>query len=135
MPKVSKTTAATQMKIPGLMDAASAEIGEYNVEIVRWDTEMDFAFTLMGLPNVQCQAHHVGYILKGSLSFPLADGGVEGFVAGEAVVLVPGRNAPVVAAGSEWVMFTPIEEAKAMAPVVQANMMKYAQEQGIELPS
>jgi hypothetical protein len=135
MPKVSKTTATTQMSVPGLMDAAMAEVDGYSVEIERWDVDMDFAFTLKGLPNDQCQAHHVGYILKGKMTFPMDDGSEEVFEAGDAVVLQPGHNAPTVAAGSEWVLFTPAEEANAMAPVVQANMMKYAQEHGIELPS
>lgn len=134
MPKVSKTTAATQMSIPGLMDVAMSEVGGYSVEIDRWDVEMDFAFTLKGLPNDQCQAHHVGFVLKGKIIFPMDDGSEEVFVAGDAYVLAPGHNAPVVAAGSEWVTFTPAEEARAMAPIVEANMMKYAQEQGIKLP-
>ena len=134
MPKLSMTTATTKIGIPGLMDSAMGEVDGYSVEIERWDVDMDFSFSFKGLPNDQCQAHHVGYIVKGKTTITMADGSEEVFEAGDAVVIKPGHTA-AVAAGSEVVMFTPIEEANAMAPVVQANMMKYMQEQGIELPS
>lgn len=134
MPKVSKTTATTHISLPGLTASAMAEVDGYSVEIESWDVDMDFAFSFKGLPDDRCQAHHVGYILKGKTTITMADGSEEVFEAGDAVVIEPGHTA-AVAAGSEFVMFTPIEEAKAMAPVVQANMMKYMQEHGIEFPS
>jgi hypothetical protein len=135
MPKVSKTTAATQVSVPGWMDAAMADVDGYSVEIERYDgPDMDFAFAYKGLPNDQCQAHHVAYILNGKITVKMADGSEEVFEAGDAVVMKPG-HIPTVASGTEYVMFTPAEEANAMAPVVQANMAKYMQEHGIELPS
>ncbi len=54
------------------------------------------------------------------------------FEAGDAYVLTPGHT-PSLTAGTEFVTFTPTEEANAMAPVLQANMMKYAEEHGLEL--
>ncbi len=135
MPKVSKTTATTQMGIPGLMEAAMAEVDGYSVEIERYDgPDIDYSFAYKGLPNDQCQAHHVGYILKGKITLTMADGTEEIFEAGDAVVVKPGHT-PAMASGTEYVFFTPAEEANAMAAVVQENMMKYLQEQGIELPS
>jgi hypothetical protein len=131
MPKVSKATATAHYEAPGLMDAYQQEVDGYVVEIERWDVDMDFAFALKGLPNNQCPASHLGFVLKGSLTIQSADG-EEVFEAGDAVVLKPGHT-PRVAAGTEWVMFTPTEEANAMAPVVQANMMKYAEEHGIQV--
>ncbi len=133
MPKVSKTT-ANQVSVPGMFDAAMAEVDGYSVVIERYDVDLDMAFAYKGLPNDQCQANHVGYMLKGKLTSRMADGTEEVFEAGDAVVIKPGHT-PSVSAGSEFVMFTPADEDAAQAPVVQANMMRYAQEHGIELPS
>jgi hypothetical protein len=63
----------------------------------------------------------------------MADGTEEVFEGGDAYVLKPGHTASV-AAGAEFVTFTPIEQAKATKPIVQANMMKYPAEHGIEVP-
>ena len=135
MPKVSKTTATSRTTIPGWMDDASAEVDGHRVQLQRYDgPDMDFAFAYKGLPNDQCQANHVGYVLAGRLTNRMADGTEEVFEAGDAVVIKPGHT-PSMATGTEFVMFTPAEEAKATALVVEANMMKYAQEQGVELPS
>ncbi len=135
MPKVSKTTATTRMSIPGLIDAAMAEVDGYSVEIERYDgPDIDYAFAYKGLPNDQCQAHHVGYILTGKITLKMADGTEEVFEAGDAVVIKPGHT-PSMASGTEYVFFTPAEEADAMASVVEANMMTYMHEQGIEMPS
>jgi len=131
MSKVSKATAPSRWILPGLMDAATAELDGYSVEMESWSVDMDFEFAYKGLPNDQCQAHHVGYVVKGTLRIRTADG-EEVFEAGDAYVIQPG-HVPAIAAGSEFVTFTPAEEAKAMAGVVQANMMRYAQEHGIEL--
>ncbi|WP_272927725.1 hypothetical protein [Pseudarthrobacter sp. ATCC 49987] len=37
-------------------------------------------------------------------------------------------------AGCEFVAFTPTEEAKQQSAVMMPNIMKFAEEQGIELP-
>src|SRR5665648_281638 len=105
MPKVSKTTASTHWRVPGLMDACQQELDGYSVEIESWDVDMDFAFAYKGLPNDQCPASHMGYVMKGKLTIQTADG-EEVFEAGDAYVLKPG-HAPHVSAGSEFVTFTP----------------------------
>lgn len=134
MPKCSMATAANRWSVPGYFDAAMQELDGYSVEIERYSAvDMDFAFAYKGLPNDQCQASHMGYVLKGSLTVRMADGTEEVFEAGDAYVIKPG-HVPAIAAGSEFVSFTPItEESKAANEVVQANMMKYAQEHGIEV--
>lgn len=134
MPKFSMTTAAIHWTIPGYIEAGVQELDGYSVEIERYTTDMDFAFAYKGLPNDQCQASHVGYVLKGKVTIRMADGTEEVFEAGDAYVIKPGHT-PSVSAGAEFVTFTPItEESKAANQVVQANMMKYAQEHGIPLP-
>ena len=55
------------------------------------------------------------------------------FEAGDAYIIEPGHT-PIVFAGGEFVSFTPTEEAKQESAVVMPNMMKFAAEQGIELP-
>ena len=134
MSKVSKATASTRWTLPGLMDAATAELDGYSIEMESWSVDMDFAFAYKGLPNDQCQANHLGYVLKGKVTIRTADGTEEVFEAGDAYVITPG-HVPAVAAGTEFVTFTPITEASQAAnQVVQMNMIKYAQEHGIAVP-
>lgn len=73
-----------------------------------------------------------GYVVTGKLILTLADGTEEVLEGGDAVVIEPGHTAAVTA-GSEFVTYTPIDEARAMNPIVEANMMKFAQEQGIDV--
>ena len=132
MSKVSKANADQHWSVPGMMDAVTSEVDGYSVEMESWDIDMDFAFTFKGLPDDRCTASHVGYIIEGAVTIGLADGTEEVYEAGDAIILRPGHVASV-AAGTKFVMFTPIEEAKAIAPVIQANMMKWAAEHGIEV--
>lgn len=135
MPKFSITTAAQHWTIPGFLEAGAQELDGYSVEIERYSVDMDFAFAYKGLPNDQCQANHLGYVLKGKVTIRTADGTEEVFEAGDAYVITPG-HVPAVAAGTEFVTFTPITEASQAAnQVVQMNMIKYAQEHGIAMPS
>ncbi len=134
MPKVSMATAAHHYEIPGLFDAGVQELDGYSVEIESYSVDMDAAFAYKGLPNDQCQASHLGYILKGRLTVRMADGTEEVFEAGDAYVIKPG-HVPVIAAGSQFVTFTPItEDSEAANQAVQANMMTYLAEHGITLP-
>jgi hypothetical protein len=132
MGKVSRKTADNHWSAPGVFDSAASEVDGYSVEIESWDVDMDFAFAFKGLPDDRCPASHFGYLLKGKFTLRMADGSEEVVEAGDAFVLKPG-HIPSVAAGTEWVIFTPIEEAKAMSEVMQANMMKYAAEHGIQV--
>lgn len=74
----------------------------------------------------------MGYVLKGKFGVRRADGVEEIFEAGDAFVLEPGHT-PFVFAGTEYVTFTPAEEAKQQAAVMMPNAMKWAEENGIEL--
>ena len=133
MPKLALRAAADRISFPGLMESAMAQIDGYAIEIERWDVDMDFAFAFQGLPDDRCPASHVGYVVSGKVTIRMADGSEEVFEGGDAYVLHPG-HIPSVSAGSEFVTFTPIDEAEAMRPVVQRNMMTFAAEQGLELP-
>ena len=63
----------------------------------------------------------------------IADGVEEIFEAGDAFVIEPGHT-PIAFAGSEYVAFTPTEEARQETAVMMPNVIKYAEEHGIELP-
>ena len=131
MPRTSMTTAVDRTSIPGMGDFVQAEVDGYSVDMQSYDIDFDMAFAYKGLPNDQCQASHVGYVIKGKFTVTGSDGSEEVFEGGDAFVIEPGHVVSV-AAGTDFVVFTPIEEANAQAEVVQANMAKYAQERGIE---
>ena len=131
MAKTSMAAAADRMSIPGMGDFVQAEVDGYSVDMQSYDVDFDMAFAYQGLPNDQCQASHVGYVIKGKFTVTGAEGSEEVFEGGDAFVIEPGHVVSV-AAGTDFVVFTPIEEANAQAEVVQANMAKYAQERGIE---
>lgn len=133
MPKVSKATAASHQVIPGYMEAHAQEIGDWTVSIERLFTDLDMAPFFKGAPNDQCQASHVGYVLKGKFGVRRADGVEEIYEAGDAFVIEPGHT-PLMFDGLEYVAFTPTEEAKQQAAVMMPNVVKFAEEHGIELP-
>jgi hypothetical protein len=133
MPKVSKATASFHLVFPGYTEEHEQEIGDWTVSIESHFTDMDWAPFFKGAPNDQCQASHVGYVLKGKFGVRRADGVEEIFEAGDAFIIEPGHT-PIVFAGCEYVAFTPTEEARQQAAVMMPNVMKYAEEHGIEVP-
>ena len=133
MPKVSKATASSHLAVPGYSDIFEQEIGDWTITIESEFIDMDMAPFFNGAPNDQCQATHMGYVLKGKFGIRRADGVEETFEAGDAFIIEPGHT-PIVFAGCEYLAFTPTEDAKQQAAVMMPNMMKYAKEHGIELP-
>jgi hypothetical protein len=95
--------------------------------------DLDAAFLFKGAPNDQCQAPHMGYVLKGKYGMRTADGVEEVYEAGDAFFVGPGHT-PITFAGCEIVYFTRTEEANRELPVAAANLMKYMQDQGMEVP-
>ena len=134
MPKVSKTTASSHQPIPGVLDAYSHELDGWTVSMETHSIDLDAAFLFKGAPNDQCQAPHMGYVLKGKYVMRTADGVEEVFEAGDAFFVGPGHT-PIIFAGCEIVYFTRTEEANRELPVAMANLMKYMQEQGMDVPA
>src|SRR5680860_1880622 len=89
MPKVSKATARHQ-GFPGYVDAYEQEIGDWTVSIESNLIDMDEAPLFKGAPNDQCQANHLGYVLKGKFGIRRRDGVEEIFEAGDAFIIEPG---------------------------------------------
>ena len=133
MSKVSKAIASSHLVFPGYMEEYEQEIGDWTVSIESSFTDMDYAPFFKGAPNDQCQASHMGYVLKGKFGVRRADGAEEIFEAGDAFIIEPGHT-PIVFAGCEYVAFTPAQEARQQAAVMIPNVMKYAEEHGIEVP-
>ncbi len=133
MPKFSKATAMHQ-GFPGMVDAYEQEVEGWTVDIETSFVDMDQAEFFKGAPGDLCQAHHVGYVLKGQFGVRKADGTEEVYDAGDAFVIEPG-HIPIVHAGLEYVAFTPTEEARQQMAYMMPNLMKYAKEHGIELPA
>jgi len=133
MPKLAKATASSHQSIPGFVDAYEQEIGGWTVSIESHFIDMDLAPFFQGAPNDQCQANHMGYVLKGRFGVRKGDGVEEFFEAGDAFVIEPGHT-PIMFAGCEYVSFTPTDEAKQQYAVMMPNMMKFAAEHGIALP-
>jgi hypothetical protein len=78
---------------------------------------MDCAPFFKGAPDDQCQAGHMGCILKGMSGVRTADGAEEIFEAGDALIIEPGHP-PIAFAGCEHVAFTPAAEARQRAAVL-----------------
>ena len=76
----------------------------------------------------------MGYVLKGKYGMQTADGVAEVFEAGDAFFIGPGHT-PIIFAGCEIVYFTRTEEANRELAVTMANLMKYLEEQGMEVPA
>ena len=74
MSKVSKSTASTHHSFPGYVDAYEQEIGGWTVSMETNFTDMDEALFFKGAPNDQCQANHLGYVLKGKFGVRKATG-------------------------------------------------------------
>ena len=125
----AKGTASSHQGFPGFVDTYEQEVGEWTVSMESNFVDMDQAPFFKGAPNDQCQANHMGYVLKGRFGVRRGGGVEEIFEAGDAFVIEPGHT-PIVFAGSEYVAFTPTDEAKAQNAVI----MKFGKEQGIDLP-
>src|SRR3954464_7791597 len=74
MPKVSKATASSHQPIPGVLDAYSHEIDGWTISMETHLTDLDAAFLFKSASNDQCQAPHMGYVLKGKYGMRIADG-------------------------------------------------------------
>ena len=133
MPKVSKTTATTHQGFPGYGEMYSEEIGNWSVVFGGDFADLDQTPFFKGAPGDMCQAHHMGYMLKGKFGIRKADGTEEIYEAGDMFVIEPG-HIPLSFAGGEYVVFTPKEELQQQMAYMMPNLMEFAKEHGIELP-
>ncbi|GAB2456956.1 cupin domain-containing protein [Jatrophihabitans fulvus] len=133
MTKVSKQSASSHIGLPGFNDACEQDVDGWNVSSEAQSTEMDLAPFFRGAPQDLCQARHLGYVIRGRFGVRWPDGREEIFEAGDAFVITPGHT-PLMFEDSEYVAFTPADEAHEQQRVVLPDIVRYAQDHGIALP-
>lgn len=120
MPKASRLSAAEKVSLEGYEGAIENFEGGWTVAFEAYSQDADLAPFFDGLPDNQCQAIHLGYVLKGRVAFRTANG-EEVFEAGDAYFVGPGHT-PVLYAGGEVIEFSPTEQLAATIAVVSKNM-------------
>lgn len=133
MPKVAKATASSHVQIPGAMESFSHESEGWTVSFDTYSIDVDGAPLFKGAPDDQCQATHIGYVLKGKMAMRTVDGSEEVFEAGDAYFVRPG-HIPFYFAGLELVDFTRTEDMNRELAYMAPNIKKYLEDRGMEVP-
>ena len=120
MPKASKETASEHEAVEGYEGHFEHLEGGWTVGFETYTEDADMSPFFKGLPDDQCQCEHIGYVLKGKLTYRSGDG-EEVFEAGDAYRVGPGHT-PVLSAGTEVVEFSPSEDLARTMEVVTRNM-------------
>ena len=118
MPKVSKETA--QFADHGPVEEWSEEVEGYAVNFVAFKQDIDSTPLLKGLPGDRCHCPHWGYVLTGRVTFGFGDR-EEVFEAGDAFY-VPAGHTQRVAAGTEYLQFSPQEQLREVDEAIMRNM-------------
>jgi hypothetical protein len=124
MPKASKETASEHETLEGYEGHLEHFDGGWTVAFETYTQDADLTPLFKGLPNDECQCEHMGYVIKGKVTFGSASG-EETFEAGDAYYVGPGHT-PVLYAGTEVVEFSPTEKLGETFEVVIKNMQKTA---------
>jgi hypothetical protein len=122
MPKASKKTASEHETLEGYEGHFEHFEGGWTVGFETYTQDADMAPLFKGLPNDECQCEHMGYVIKGKLTFRSA-AGEETFEAGDAYYVGPGHT-PVLYAGTEVVEFSPTQKLGETFEVVTKNMQE-----------
>lgn len=77
MPKASKKSIDEPVSAPGF-EGHYAELLDYTVGFESHSEEGDMAPLFVGLPDDRCQSQHLGYVIKGSITYKTS-GGEESF--------------------------------------------------------
>jgi hypothetical protein len=118
MPKVSKRT-AEGMDI-GVGEVHQAVVDGHEISFLTLREPTDLAPMLRGLPGDRCTCPHWGYVISGRVRFTFADH-TEEFGAGDGFYVGPGHS-PKIAAGTEYVMFSPEDEMAPVTEVLERNL-------------
>lgn len=120
MPKATRESASESFVVEGY-EGHFEELGGYTVGFETYTADSDLAPLFVGLPDDRCQCPHMGYVLKGKVTFAYADGTEETYEAGDAYYAPPGHT-PTIYAGAEVVEFSPTPELQQTIDVVSKNM-------------
>ena len=121
MPKASKQTASEHETLEGYEGHLEHFEGGWTVAFETYTQDADMAPLFKGLPDDECQCEHMGYVIKGKVTFRLADGAEETFEAGDAYHVGPGHT-PMLYAGTEVVEFSPTQKLADTLEAVTRNI-------------
>jgi len=121
MPKASQQTASEHETLDGYEGHFEHFDGGWTVGFETYTQDADLAPMFKGLPNDECQCEHMGYVIRGSVTFRSADGTEQTFEGGDAYYVGPGHT-PVLYAGTEVVEFSPTKKLADTFEVVTRNM-------------
>jgi Cupin domain len=120
MPNASKTSASESVELDGY-EGHFEDFGPYTVGFETYTADADLAPLFAGLPDDRCQCPHMGYVVKGKVTFTFTDGHEETYETGDAYYAPPGHT-PTLYAGSEVVEFSPTTELEQTMEVVTKNL-------------
>ena len=120
MPNASKTSASESVELEGY-EGHFEDFGPYTVGFETYTADADLAPLFAGLPEDRCQCPHLGYVVKGKVTFTFTDGHEETYETGDAYYAPPGHT-PTLFAGSEVVEFSPTRELQQTIEVVTKNL-------------
>src|SRR5262245_56413503 len=120
MPKASKESASETEVLDGYEGHFEHFEGGWTVGFETYTADADLSPMFQGLPNDQCQCIHMGYVIKGKVTFRSTDG-EETFEGGDAYYVGPGHT-PILTAGTEVVEFSPSKDLADTFEVVAKNM-------------
>lgn len=118
MPGISRQSAAHHDDHGPVLDIHE-DLGDLSVNFLTFKIDIDGAPLLKGLPGDRCSCPHWGYVTTGKVTFHFA-GHDETYVEGDAFYVPPGHT-PEVAAGTEYVQFSPAEELHRTTAVMERN--------------
>ena len=124
MPKASRATASEHETLDGYEGHFEHFDGGWTVGFETYTQDADLAPLFKGLPDDECQCEHMGYVIKGKLTFRSA-AGEETFEAGDAYYVGPGHT-PVLYAGTEVIEFSPTTKLGETFEVVAKNLLASA---------
>jgi hypothetical protein len=104
----------------GVVVERTSELGPYTVDFVTFREDVDMAQMLAPLPGGRCSCPHWGTLLKGRAVVHYEDHD-EAIEAGDQFYMTPG-HVPEVAAGTEFVMFSPTDELAATNAAIEAAL-------------
>jgi hypothetical protein len=119
MPRTSERE--IELRDFGPVASRDTELADMEVSFTSFKQETDMAPILAGLPTASCQCPHWGVLVKGRVTVRYDDGRSEIIDPGDAYYMTPG-HVPVFTAGTEMVMFSPLQEIKATNEAIQAYM-------------
>jgi glyoxylate utilization-related uncharacterized protein len=108
MPKASRETASESIDGSGFVGHYEDFEGGYTVGFETFTEDVDMTDRLKGLPDDRCQSQHWGYVVKGKLTYKMADR--DEVIEGGEAFYVPAGHTLITDAGTEVVFFSPTRE-------------------------